>query len=73
VKIIFLLKAGMVEWEVPEAMQPTFNFNAMATQVQMSGYFMAETLYLRHSELVGIAVAGEKPVLRPLSPGETLQ
>jgi hypothetical protein len=73
VKIIFLLKAGVVEWEVPEAMQPTFNFNAMATQVQMSGYFMAETLYLRHSEIVGIAVAGERPLVKPFTAGETLQ
>lgn len=69
---MFLLKAGVIEWEVPAALLPMFNFNQMATQVHMSGYFMADNLYIRREELVGILVAGEQsPIVKPT--GQVLQ
>jgi hypothetical protein len=70
-KIIFMLRTGVIEWEVPEAMVSSFHFNQVATQVRMAGYFMADNLYIRHSEMVGMSVAGEGPVLKPQ--GERLQ
>ena len=71
-KIIFLLKASVIEWEVPATLLPNFHFGQMATATRINGYFMADNLYIRHDELIGIAVAGEKPILRPLHEG-TLQ
>jgi hypothetical protein len=66
-KIIFMLKTGVIEWEVPEKDLPVFHFGQMATQVRMAGYFMADNLYIRHSELIGISVSGEAgPVVKPL-------
>jgi hypothetical protein len=63
-KIVFLLRNGMVEWEVPESSLP-FHFGTMATQVAMAGYFLSENLYIRHSELVGISMVSDgKPVIR---------
>lgn len=58
-KIIFLLRSGVIEWEVPSDLLPTFHFDQMATQVRMAGYFMADNIYIRHEELIGISVAGE--------------
>jgi hypothetical protein len=67
-----MLKAGFIEWEVPSDLNPPFHFGQMATQVRMAGYFLADNLYIRHSELVGISVSGESgPVVRPM--GSQLQ
>lgn len=65
-KIIFMLRSGVIEWEVPEALLPTFHFGQMATQVRMAGYFMADNIYIRHEELIGISMtSGEAaPVVR---------
>jgi hypothetical protein len=70
-KILFLLRSGVIEWEVPAALEPSFHFSQMATQVRMAGYFMADNLYIRHDELIGISVAGDGPVYKP--PGATMQ
>lgn len=63
-KIIFMLQTGAIEWEVPEALLPTFHFTQMATQVRMAGYFMAENLYIKHDALVGMSVAESGPVIK---------
>ncbi len=65
-KIIFMLKTGAIEWDVPEATLPLFNFNQMATQVRMAGYFMSENLYIKHDELVGISIAETGSVIKPI-------
>ena len=72
VKIIFMMKAGIIEWEVPPALADTFVFTQMATQVHMAGYFMVENLYIRHSEMIGISIATDGPVMKPMH-GGTLQ
>jgi len=65
-KIIFMLRNGAIEWEVPENLNPPFSFGVMATQVHMTGYFMSDNLYVRRDELVGISIAGEAgPIVRP--------
>jgi hypothetical protein len=56
-KILFLLRTGVIEWTVPEAAVPTFVFTHIASKIRLDGYFMSETLYLRHDELIGISVA----------------
>ena len=64
-KIIFMLRSGVIEWEVPETLLPVFNFSQMATQTRMTGFFMADNLYIRHEELIGISVAGEQaPIIK---------
>lgn len=64
-KIIFMLRSGVIEWQVPETLLPSFHFGQMATQVRMAGFFMADDLYIRHDELIGISVAGDAaPVVR---------
>ena len=68
-KIIFLLKASVIEWEVPATLLPNFHFGQMATQVRMAGYFLADNLYIRHEEMVGISVAEDGPVLKPAFAG----
>lgn len=68
-----MLKTGIIEWEVPEALVPTFHFAQMATTTRINGYFMADNLYIRHEEIIGISVAGEQaPIVRPQQMG-TLQ
>jgi hypothetical protein len=69
-KILFLLRSGVIEWEVPKNLEP-FHFGQMATQVRMAGYFMADNLYIRHEELIGLAVADSGSVYKP--PGATMQ
>lgn len=69
-KIIFLLPAGICEWEVPP--DPPVTFNQIATQIRMTGYFMAENLYIRHEAMLGMALAGEgQPTFKP--PGTVMQ
>ena len=56
-KIIFMLKTGVIEWPIPEDLRPQFNFNACATSTRINGFFMAENLYIRHEELIGMSIA----------------
>lgn len=52
-KIIFMLPMGQVQYEIPEAAQPTFNFINTMAKLRMDGYFMADNLYLRHDTIIG--------------------
>ena len=65
-KILFLLRTGVIEWPVPDGIKEQFSFNAMATRVRVDGYFLSENLYIRHDELVGISFAPDDvpPVVR---------
>lgn len=66
-KLIFLLRSGVIEWSVPEDQRAAFNFNTTAVTFRMNGYFMANDLYLRHDEVIGMSiVSGETaaPVVR---------
>ena len=71
-KIIFFLPTGMVEYPVPTEIEPTFNFNAMASSTRINGFFLSDNLYLRHSQIVGMALDPENgrvplPVRRDLN------
>jgi hypothetical protein len=59
-KIIFMLRGGAIEWEVPKDLNPPFHFPTLATTVRMNGFFISDNLYIRHDELVGISLAGEE-------------
>jgi hypothetical protein len=63
-KIIFMLRSGVIEWEVPPDLNPPFHFPSMATTIRCQGYFIADNLYIRHEELIGISVAGEGPIIK---------
>lgn len=56
-KIIFFLPSGVIEWPIPEALKPSFNFNNTASRTRMDGYFMADNLYLNHTYIVGMSFA----------------
>jgi hypothetical protein len=66
-----MLRTGAIEWEIP-TMDPPFHFGTMATQVRMAGYFMSDNLYIRHEELIGMAIdGGQRPLIKPH--GQALQ
>ena len=60
VKIIFMLPMGAIEWPVPDNLKTNFNFISMTTRVRMDGYFMSDTLYVRHENLIGMAFAPDE-------------
>lgn len=74
-KIIFLLRTGVIEWPVPEDQLPAFNFIQVVSTVRMNGYFVGHNIYLRHDELVGMSMfeegAAPAPAFKPT--GSTLQ
>lgn len=72
-KIVFLLRTGFIEYEIPPAQVAEFNFMQAAANVRMMGYFMGEAVYIRHSEIVGMSmVDGNAP--SPFKPmGSTMQ
>jgi hypothetical protein len=72
-KIVFLLRSGMVEWDIPEDLMPTFNFMQTASKVRLDGYFIGPNIYLRHEELVGMTLVDgtSQPAFKPT--GSTLQ
>jgi len=72
-KIIFLLRTGVIEWPVPEELLHGFNFVQMATAVRMNGYFVGHNIYLRHEELVGISMSQEGTTPAPSIKPSTLQ
>ena len=53
-KIIFLLPTGMIEWPVPDELQPNFDFQKVVATTRMNGFFAAERLYLRHEAMLGM-------------------
>jgi len=60
-----MLRSGVIEWEVPPDCNPPFHFGQMATTFRINGYFMADNLYVRHEEIIGVSVAGDGPVMKP--------
>lgn len=69
-KIIFLLPTGVIEWEVPP--EPPVTFAQIATNIRMTGYFMADNLYIRHEAMLGMLPAVEgAPTFKP--PGTVMQ
>ena len=66
-KIIFFLPNGVVEYPIAENLQSAFNFNAVASSIRINGFFLADNLYIRHSQIVGMAFEqeeGAQPVVR---------
>lgn len=72
-KVVFLLPAGTIEWEVPEPVRDTFAFPGFVASIRSAGYFQSENIYLRHDAMVGILhITAEMPVnFKP--PGATVQ
>ena len=71
-KVIFFLPQGTIEWIVPEDLREGFNFNAFATNVRSTGFFMAPNIYIRHDAMLGMvfSVEGQSS---PLVQGMTKQ
>lgn len=59
-KVIFLLRTGAIEWEVPKDLNPPFHFPTLVTSVHMNGFFISDNLYVRRDELVGMSLANEE-------------
>lgn len=74
-KITFFLPGGVIEWPVPPDLQEKFNFVQTATTFRVNGFFMANDLYLRHEQVVGICFTADGveqgPQFRP--PGTVVQ
>lgn len=58
-KIIFMLPTGAIEWPVPEDVKASFHFASVVTKIRADGFFMGETLYLRHDALVGMSFVAD--------------
>ena len=73
IKIIFLMPAGTIEWEVPPEQIETFNFSAFVANVRCNGFFTAPGIYIRHDAMIGIV--NDPSVLKQpvFSQGGTLQ
>ena len=64
-KIIFMLPMGQVQYDIPEASLPMFNFTQTMAKIRMDGYFMADNLYLRHDTIIGACVdKGENNIIQ---------
>ena len=73
-KIIFMLPNGFIEWEVPEGQRANFSLGALATRIRCDGYLLAENLYVRHDQIIGMSISAESGGPRMhITPGTTLQ
>ena len=71
-KIIFFLPSGVIEYPIPEALREHFNFNAVASTTRINGFFLSDTLYMKHDSFIGMAFQADDaapvaPVRRDLN------
>lgn len=59
-KLVFMLRSGIIEWQIPSEMAENFSFNQVACKVRLDGFFMSNDLYVRHEELIGMSLADGK-------------
>lgn len=68
-KIIFMLRIGVIEWPIPPDIVPPFHFPSCATTVRTNGFFMSDTLYIKHDDIIGMSFAPDDaapaPVMTP--------
>lgn len=72
-KIVFLLPAGTIEWEVPEAARTSFAFQGFVASIRSAGYFQSENIYLRHETMIGILHILDGAPVNFKPPGATVQ
>lgn len=72
-KVVFLLPAGTIEWEVPEGARESFAFGALIGGIRSMGFFQSDNIYLRHDAMIGILHVTDQVPVNFKPPGATVQ
>ncbi len=72
-KILFLLKTGAtIEWPVPDALAPGFQFTTFCGNIVISGFFQCENMHLKYEDMQGMLFTSEN-IAMPEVQGMTKQ
>lgn len=64
----FLTNGGVVDWPIPDP--ASFNFPGFAKTVRADGFFLSPDVYIRHEQIVMIALASAPVVMPAVQAGQ---